>query len=314
MGSGHIAVPILQTLSRANDELELVGIGTQPDKPAGRKCRLMPTPVGLAAEGLGLTADKIEAASSPDFVEKLRKLDLDFILVVSFGQLLKENVLAIPRYGCINVHASILPKYRGASPIAAAIAHREQYTGVTFMKMVKKLDAGDIYHIIKYPLSGHERCDELELQLGIVAAANVADTLSGIAAGTFRGVAQDEAAMTMTCKIKKHNGLINWNWPAATVEALTRAFYPWPGAIITLNFADREERLTVHSVRVLPEITATPGTIVRADKNGFIIACGTGAVELLEITPAGRKTMSAPAYLNGCKINQATVKVDIDSI
>lgn len=311
MGSGNIAVPILQMLAHGDDSLELVGVGTQPDRPAGRKCKLLPTPVGAAANSLGIEADRIESASSPEFVAKLQAMQLDFILVVSFGQILRQNVLDVPKFGCINVHASVLPKYRGASPICAAIARREPFTGVTFMRMVRQLDAGAIYHIIKYPLSGHERCDELELQLGIVAAANTIDTLHGIASGSFAGVEQDESAMTMTCKIKKQDGLINWNWPAETIEAVTRAFYPWPGAIMTLMFGDREERLTIHSAQIVEGVNETPGTIVRADKNGFIIACKGGAVELLELTPAGRKTMSAIAYLNGCKITEVTVKVDL---
>jgi len=311
MGSGHIAVPVLQVLARPNDRVELVGIGTQPDRPSGRRCRLQPTPVGVAADALGLHADRIESASAPEFVEYLSRLELDFILVISFGQLLRDEVLNLPRHGCMNVHASVLPRYRGASPITAAIARRDPYTGVTFMRMVRKLDAGDIYHIIKYPLSGHERCDELELQLGVVAAASTVDTLCAVADGRLRGAAQDEQAYSMTCKIRKDDGRILWMWPAETVEAVTRAFYPWPGARMTLVFDDREEQLTVHAAKVVPEISAPPGTIVRADKNGFIIACGTGGVELLEVTPAGHRDMPAVAYLNGCKIENATVKVDL---
>jgi len=267
--------------------------------------------VGAAADELGLHADRIGSASSPEFVEYLGKLELDFILVVSFGQILRDEVLNIPKRGCMNIHASVLPRYRGASPISAAIARRDPYTGVTFMRMVRKLDAGDIYHIIKYPLSGHERCDELELQLGVLAAASTADTLCGVADGRLSGVPQDEQAYSMTSKIRKDDGLILWTWPAETVEAVTRAFYPWPGARMTLVFDDREEQLTVHAARVVPEVCAPPGTIVQADKNGFIIACGAGAVELLEVTPAGRKNMPAVAYLNGCKIANATVKVDL---
>ena len=114
MGSGQIAVPIVQTLSRPGDKLELIGVGTQPDRPSGRRCRLLPTPVGAAAESLGWRVDKIESASSPEFEAYLRGLSPDFLLVVSFGQLLRENILSIPRYGCVNVHASVLPKYRGA--------------------------------------------------------------------------------------------------------------------------------------------------------------------------------------------------------
>ena len=309
MGSGQIAVPIVQTLSRPGDKLELIGVGTQPDRPSGRRCRLLPTPVGAAAESLGWRVDKIESASSPEFEANLRGLSPDFLLVVSFGQLLRENILSIPRYGCVNVHASVLPKYRGASPISSALANRDPYTGVTFMKMVKKLDAGDIYRILKYPLSGHERCDELELQLGLLAAVNVHDTLEGIACGMLPGVAQDESQVTLTHKIKKQDGRIIWSWPAEKIEAMTRAYYPWPGATMTLLFGDREERITVHSARVLPGDYA-PGTIVRADKNGFFIACGAGVLELLEITPSGRKTMPAVAYLNGCRIADARVKLE----
>ncbi len=310
MGSGHIAVPILQTLAKQCDRLELVGVGTQPDRPAGRRCHLVPTPVGAAAEELNLAVDKIEKASSIEFVEKLQALDLDFILVVSFGQILKDELLAVPKHGAINIHASLLPKYRGASPICAAIANREEFSGVCFMQMVKKLDAGDVYRTITHQLSGHERCDELELQLGILGAAHCVETLVQIADGTLQKVKQDESLVSMTRKIKKNDGLIHWEWPAETVEALTRAFFPWPGATMVLDHGDRKERLTVHSARVVEGVSAPAGTIVQADKHGFIIACGSGAIELLELTPAGRKNMSAIAYLNGCKTALATVKVD----
>jgi len=312
MGSGNIAVPVLETLAADTSGVELLGVATQPDRPAGRKCLPQPTPVGAAARALGLAVDKPERASDPGFVEKLARLEPDFVVVVAYGQLLKQELLDVPKCGCVNIHASLLPRYRGASPITAAIARREEVTGVTFMKMARRLDAGDIYKTFEYPLLGNERCDTLELALGDLAAEHVVATLSGIASGALKGREQDESLASMTRKIRKNDGRINWNWRAETVEAVTRAFYPWPGALMTLLFGDREEQITVHSARVHSLVNAPAGSIVRADKNGFIVAAGKGAVELLEITPAGRKRMTAAAYLNGCKIANATVKVNME--
>ncbi|MDD4817230.1 MAG: methionyl-tRNA formyltransferase [Victivallaceae bacterium] len=311
MGSGNIAVPVLQELARSKDRIELIGVGTQPDRPSGRRNRVQSTPVGAAAPVLGIEPDKIETAAAPDFIAHIRELAPDFLLVISFGQLLRDALLEIPRFGGVNIHASVLPRYRGASPITACLARGDSYTGVTFIRMVKKLDAGDIYRIIRYPLTGRERCDELEVRLGLVAAAGTVDTLCGIADGSIVGTPQDESMVSVTCKIRKDDGRIDWRWSAETVEAVTRAFYPWPGALMTLLFGDREENITVHAAKVRSDVSAPPGTIVRADKNGFIVGCGSGAVELLEITPAGRRKMPAVAYLNGCKISSATVKTDI---
>ena len=310
MGSGAIAVPILQILARPHEHLELVGVGTQPDRPAGRHKHLVTTPLGGAALQLGLEVDRIKHASSPEFEEYLRGLNIDFLVVVSFGQILKENILELPRIACINVHASILPKYRGASPIVAAIANRDSYTGITFMRMVRRLDAGGIYSILKLPLTYYERCTELENTLGLLAATGIGEVLQGIACGRLEPAPQDESRVTMTHKIKKEDGRIDWRLSAESIEAQIRAYYPWPGAQMTLAVNDREEHITIHSARIISDIYAQPGEIVRADKNGFIIACGAGALELLELVPAGRKEMSAAAYLNGLRGAVATVKVN----
>ena len=147
LGSGPIAVPVLTKLQHSPN-LELLGVATQPDRQAGRKRQLLSTPVGTASDAAGTPALRVENVNDPDFLDMLKKLDVDFVLVVSFGQLLKADLLNLPRYGCINVHASILPRYRGASPISTAIANQDSETGVTFMKMDRGLDTGDIYQII----------------------------------------------------------------------------------------------------------------------------------------------------------------------
>ncbi|MBQ6352463.1 MAG: methionyl-tRNA formyltransferase, partial [Lentisphaeria bacterium] len=251
LGSGEIAVPVLRACI-ASPELELLGVGTQPDRAAGRRGRLSPTPVGMAAAESGLAADKTPDVNAPEFLEKLRALAPDMVLVVSFGQLLRQTLLELPRFGCVNVHASLLPRYRGASPIVQALLHRDAATGVCFMRMDKGLDTGAVYRTLEFPLRGDEYADALELELGELAGRAVAETLTGIASGRYLPVEQDHAAATVCRKIRKEDAWIDWRRDAADIAAMVRAYHPWPGARCKVRRTSGDSVLTLRRGEVLP--------------------------------------------------------------
>jgi len=300
LGSGEIAVPVLGACM-ASPALELVGVGTQPDRAAGRRGRLSPTPVGRAAEEAGLIPDKPENVNAPEFINKLRGLAPDMVVVVSFGQLLRQELLELPRYGCVNVHASLLPRYRGASPIVQAILHRDAETGVCFMHMEKGLDTGAVYRTLKYPLGGNEYADALELALGELAGREAAATLTGIAAGNYPPVAQDDAAATACRKIRKDDAWIDWRRGAEEIDAMVRAYHPWPGARCRIRRGAVDSVLTLRKVEVHRDRDLAVGEVCIPDRRTLLVGCGAGALRLLELTPESSKTMDAASFLNGLR-------------
>lgn len=299
LGSGEIAVPVLKACMSA-PELELVGVGTQPDRAAGRRGRMSPTPVGRVAAELGLTPDKPENVNAPEFLDHLRTLAPDVVLVISFGQLLRADLLELPRCGCVNIHASLLPRYRGASPIVQALLNRDPETGVCFMRMEKGLDTGAVYRTLKYPLRGDEYSDALETELGELAGRQVAETLVGIVAGKYVPVEQDNAAATVCRKIRKEDAWIDWRRPALELAAMVRAYHPWPGARCRVRRGESEAVLTLRRVEVVAA-ELTPGEVAIPDRRTLLVGCGEGALRLLEITPESSRTMDAAAYLNGLR-------------
>lgn len=308
LGSGEIGVPVLQTLAQA-PEVVLVGVGSQPDRPGKRGGRLVPTPVTAAAAELGITADRPDSVNDPDYLGRLRALDPDVILVIAYGQLLKADVLALPRFGCINVHASLLPKYRGASPIQSAILAREKETGVCFMEMETGLDSGPVYACLRLPLAGTERADLLEAALGRLAAGSAVKVLRGIASGELVRTPQDHARATVCRKIRKEQGVMDFRRPAADLDAMIRAFWPWPGANFLLELPDREMRITVCEAEIVPG-SGAPGEILSRDKHGWIIMCGDAALSLKIVSVPGKKTMPATGFLNGLRGAPMRVKTE----
>ena len=300
LGSGEIAVPVLGACMGAS-ELELVGVGTQPDRAAGRRGKLSPTPVGRAAEERGIAPDKPENVNAPEFIAELRALAPDMVVVVSFGQLLRQELLELPRYGCVNVHASLLPRYRGASPIVQAILNQDKETGVCFMHMEKGLDTGAVYRTLEYPLRGDEYADALEVELGELAGREIAATLTGIAAGTFRPVEQDGAAATVCRKIRKDDAWIDWRRDAREIAAMVRAYHPWPGARCRISRSSGVSVLTLRNVEFLDHHQLAPGEVCIPDRRTLLVGCGTGALRIKELTPESSKTMDAAAFLNGLR-------------
>ena len=301
LGSGEIAVPVLKALVNA-EKLEFVGAGTQIDRPAGRKCRLVPTPVGCAAAELGILIDKVPSVNAPEYLEHLRSLKPDIILVVSFGQLLKQPLLDLPGCACVNIHASLLPAYRGASPIVSAMLAKEKETGMTFMEMVLALDAGPVYASVSRPLTGEEFAGPLEIEMGELAAGKTEEILLQICNGSLKAVPQDEHAATFCRKIKKADGIINWADDASDIDAKVRAYFPWPGAKCTVVSDKGPGVVTISRCRIRQELSGAPGEFLSSDKKSMIVACGTGgAIEILEVIPSGGRSMPACAFRNGMR-------------
>ena len=301
IGSGDIAVPIL---TRLHDEesIEVVGVASQPDRPAGRKRVLTPSPLAKAAEGLGLTVIRAASVNNPEFLATVRASGAEMIVVASFGQLLKEELLALPRFGCVNIHASLLPRYRGASPIAMAILNRESETGVAFMRMERGLDTGAVYRMLRLPLTGEEYANSLEIALGELAAQYAGETLLAIAAGDLAAVPQDDTLATCCGKIAKASGEIDWQtMDACRIDAMVRAFTPWPGAYAGCRVAKGDLTLTLNRVKAADGFTLKPGECAPLKKRLVIGCAGDTALEVLEVTPSGGKLLNAAAFLNGLR-------------
>lgn len=301
LGSGPIAIPILRALADSPD-IELSAVISQLDRPAGRKRILTPTPLTAAALDMGLDVIRAADVNTPEFTGFLHDLAPDLLCVVSFGQILKSGVLSAPKICCVNIHASLLPRYRGASPVTQVILHRESATGVCFMQMEKGLDSGPVFRTLTMPLTGVEYADSLEDDLGRLAAGCAAETLVAIAKGKLTAGVQNPALVTVCRKISKRDGIINWNNSARDIEAMTRAYFPWPGATAKVRTANgKESAISICKAKVLSgsplipgEVTGTPGRLV--------VGCGgQSALEILELIPAGGKRMTAAAFRNGMR-------------
>ncbi len=300
-GSGKIAVPVLEAL-RNEPSIELVGIGTQPDRPVGRKKVLTPTPVGAAAADWGIPLHKFENINAPEALDAIRKCAPVMMVVLSYGQLLKQSLLELPELGCINIHGSLLPRWRGASPIQQVLLHRERETGVCFMQMERGLDSGPVFKTVVLEIPDGCGADKLELMLGELAASCCAGTLHAIASGELVSCPQDHEKAVICRKIAREDGGIDWKEPAVRIEAMSRAFENWPGAFFRLRVGENISVITVNSARVHEEMSGTPGTLLTPDnRKKMIVACGEGALELLTVTPAGKKSMPVAAFLNGVR-------------
>ncbi len=300
LGAGEIAVPIIDKLVKKNN-VKIVGISTQLDQPAGRKKVLTPTPIGKWGIENNYEVSRVKSVNSEDFINNMKSLAPDIILVVSFGQLLKEEILNLPTHGCINIHSSILPKYRGASPIISAMINQEAKTGVTFMEMDKGLDTGDIYKILPYELKSSESAGFVEQQLGHLAADNCAEILNSIVTKELSKYVQDHENATVCHKIKKAQGKINWQETAAQVIAKINGFNPWPGAFFTVITPKRDITIKILQAQIAQDYEATEaGLVLEANKNSWVISCKDKAIVIEKVIPQGKKEMTGAEFLRGC--------------
>ena len=293
-GSGAFAVPSLERLHEAG--YPILAVVSQPPKPAGRGMRLQKTPVHSLAESLGLPILTPARARDPEFIEQLRALAPDLIVLASYGKILPQAVLEVAPLGNWNLHASLLPKYRGASPIQYALLNGERETGVTLMEMVAEMDAGDIYLQAVEPIHPDDDYGTLEARLAARAASLLLEGLERLQAGTLVRTPQDHAAATYAPLITKDDTRIRWEEPAERCRNRIRAFSPKPGAFTHW----RGKTLKLWKAEVAPcAADAAPGAIIACAPDDCRVACGEGALRLLEVQPESRPRMDIRAFLNG---------------
>lgn len=301
MGSAAFAVPSLTALAASDHRiLEVV---TQPDKPAGRGMHLSACPVAEVARHLELPLFQPKAVKRPETIDHLRTLAPDLIAVVAYGRILPLDLLKIPPRGCINVHASLLPKYRGAAPIAWAIVHGEQETGVTTQRIVEELDAGDVLLSVKTAIDEAETAKELHDRLAPMGAELLLRTLEGIEGGTIHPIPQDPSLVSYAPIIQKQDGRIDWSLPVRAIMNRIRGFSPWPGTFTSL---DGKQLKVTEATPIDRPPGAPPGSVVESGAH-FAVACGEGVLYLLEIQLEGKRRMSAADFLRGHKVPEGTV-------
>lgn len=296
MGTPEFSVPILEGLIESGYEIKAVV--TQPDRPVGRKRVITPTPVKEAAlkhELLVLQPEKI--SGSPE-MEKIIDLQPDILITAAFGQFLPEHLLQVPKYGALNVHASLLPKYRGGAPVHYSIIEGDEATGVTIMEMIKKMDAGGIFAQERVPITKTDDVGTMFDKLSLLGKDLLLKTLPKILNGTLQPVPQNEDEVTFSPNITREQEAIDWRKTASSVDDQVRGMRPWPIAFTTYQGS----RWKLWDVRPMPEETTTaiPGTIIRKDKKNLWIACGAGTVLAIdELQPAGKGKQNIQAFLNG---------------
>ncbi|MGN0482681.1 MAG: methionyl-tRNA formyltransferase [Lachnospiraceae bacterium] len=302
MGTPDFSVGTLEALIEAGHEVVLAV--TQPDKPKGRGKAMQFSPVKEAALAHGIEVYQPQRVRRPECIEYLRQYQPDLIVVVAFGQILPKEILEMPRYCCLNVHASLLPKYRGAAPIQWAVLNGDKETGVTTMRMDEGIDTGDIIKTKKVSLSEEETGGSLFEKLTGVGAELAVETIEAIETGKAVYTPQDHEKATHTSMIRKEQGKINWNRPAVEIERLIRGMNPWPSAYTSLN----EKLFKIWAAKALPDETtnAEPGTVCKVTKHDVFVQTGEGILQLLEVQAQGKKRMSADAFLRGGAIKEDT--------
>jgi len=296
-GTPEFAVPGLSAL---HDIAEVTLVVTQPDRPKGRGLKLAPPPVKVLAEQLGIPVSQPTKVRTPEFAERLRAERADIALVIAYGRILPVPVLNAPRLGCVNVHASLLPKLRGAAPIQWAIVRGDRESGVCLMGMEEGLDTGPVFAREILEIDPDETSAELAARLSALGAELVRQQLPRIIAGELESAPQDEARATLAPLIHKRDGEVDFNASARQVHNLVRGFAPWPSAQTRLG----ELRLKLHRTRVLDDHKALvePGQVLAATRDGIDVACGRGVVRVLELQAEGARRLSAGDFIAGHRI------------
>lgn len=298
LGSGNLGVPILDSLL-GDDSVELTGVGSQPDRPVGRKRVLAPTPFARHALEAGIEVDRVASVNSPGFLEKLRALGIEILLVVAFGQLLKRELLQLPPFGCLNVHASLLPNYRGACPINAAILNSDTETGVSFMRMEAGLDTGPVYESYGLSIGATETTVQLESRLGRLAADHIGEVLWKIAREGLQPVPQASPTMPNVRKICKEDGAIPWTCSAKRIYDMIRAYQPWPRAYTCVPVQGELRRIQITQATYSASTCGIAGQVLPGCGESLAIACGCGTLYIHRLIPDGKKEMCAADFLRG---------------
>ncbi len=299
MGTPDFACPsLLKLIERHEDILAVV---TQPDRPKGRGQQLTPPPVKALAERHGLTVIQPSKVRAPEFIDVMKGLSPDLIVVVAFGQILPKALLEVPRFGCINVHASLLPRYRGAAPINWCIINGETETGVTTMQMDVGLDTGDMLIEKSTPIDPDEDSSALHDRLAVIGAEALAETLDLLPGGRLLSRKQDDALSCYAPMLRKEDGMIDWEKGPRAIKNLVRGMTPWPGAFTFLGGT------TMKILRAsVANGSGSPGTVLRTGKTGIEVACSGGSLIIEELQMEGRKRLKAAEFLAGFKIEPGT--------
>ncbi|MFY8328866.1 methionyl-tRNA formyltransferase [Pseudoalteromonas sp. ZZD1] len=291
-GTPDFAARHLQAL--IDSEHQIVGVYSQPDRPAGRGKKLKASEVKELALANDLPVFQPASLKSDDALSELSSLNADIMIVVAYGLLLPKAILAAPRLGCLNVHGSILPRWRGAAPIQRAIWAGDDETGVTIMQMDEGLDTGDMLHISRCPIDATETSASLYTKLAELGPTALIETIAKLANGEITPQVQDDELANYAKKLSKDEANIDWTMDAAQIERNIRAFNPWPVCFTKMG----ENTVKIYQADVV-EQQGTPGTILNSDKHGIVVACGTHALKITQLQPQGKKPMTVTDFLNG---------------
>ena len=297
-GTSSFAARIFSFL--IENSCDVVAVVTRPDKPKGRSQQLLPPPVKEQVLQLKPTLPIYQPikASTPEFASVLKQHDPDLFVVVAYGEIIKTMLLELPRLGCINIHASLLPKYRGAAPIQRVLMAGEKETGVCIMDMVLEMDAGDVYKAVKTDIPESMTFGELDLKLSQLAGPALLEVIHSIEKGTAKKTPQDHNEATLAPKLKAEEEKISWNRPAHEIHNLIRALSPAPGAWCSVHLGGEQKRLKIKRSEVVSS-QGNPGENLIFNKHDWVVACGTGALRLLEVQLEGKKTMPIKEFLRG---------------
>ncbi|MBF0368501.1 MAG: methionyl-tRNA formyltransferase [Magnetococcales bacterium] len=301
MGTPDFAVPSLKALINSTDEV--VGIFTQPDKPVGRGMKMRGPAVKQAVEGLDIPVFQPKKLREPEAVAQLKALKPDLVVVVAYGQILSQEVLDLPPNGCVNVHASLLPRWRGAAPLHRALLAGDPESGITIMQMDAGLDTGPILSMESLPIHNQMTGGELHDQLANLGGALLLKTLPGLKSGTVKPQIQPEEGVTYAKKLQKVDGLIPWDAPATTISRQILALNPFPGAYTSLE-GQNLKIFYCESVKKDEDIAlkGAPGEVVRVEDDGLVVACGEGHLRITELQSPGKRRMAASQWLRGHRI------------
>lgn len=302
MGTPEFSVPGLQALHQNGYEIALVV--TQPDRPRGRGRKISPSPVKKAAEDLGLPVIQPTSIKTSVFIDQIKFLEPDFQVVIAYGKILPESVLALPRIWTINIHASLLPRLRGAAPIQWAVINGDSETGVCSMRMDAGMDTGDVFLTAREPIRPDDTAGTLHDRLSVKGATVLIETLKAHADESLQPTPQDPSLATYAPLLSKDDGQINWNKPASSLECFIRGVTPWPGAYTFWG----DKRLKIFkSAPISAEITETPGTVLSGFPDELRVATGEGALSIQEIQGASGKRLPVKEFLRGNPIAPATI-------
>jgi methionyl-tRNA formyltransferase len=303
LGTGDFALPAFEHLVETGHEV--AALVTQPDRPQGRKQEVVPAPIKRAAEARGIPVFQPEDVNAPESLERLREIGPDLLVTAAYGQILSADLLSIPRLGGINLHGSVLPSYRGASPVARAIQNGDTTTGVTIIRMTPRIDAGGMIAIARTEIGPDETAGELEGRLARLGAPLVAEAIAAMAAGPVPLLPQDKARVTRAPKLRKEDGLIDWSRTAKAVHDHVRAMQPWPVASTTWHprpaTGKKPMRIIVHRTAV-EDGRGRPGEVIEAAGDRLVVAAGEAAVRLMVVQLEGKKPASSADFLRGHRV------------